>query len=66
MEPDDVLTWAEIDLDAIAQNAAKLKRRAGARAELMVAVKANGYGHGAVPVSRAALAVWRCTARWRA
>ena len=56
MEPDDVLTWAEIDLDAIAQNAAKLKRRAGARAELMVAVKANGYGHGAVPVSRAALA----------
>ena len=56
MEPDDVLTWAEIDLDAIAQNAAELKKRAGARAELMVAVKANGYGHGAVPVSRAALA----------
>jgi len=56
MEPDDVLTWAEIDLDAITQNAAQLKRRAGARAELMVAVKANGYGHGAVPVSRAALA----------
>ena len=56
MEPNDVLTWAEIDLDAIAQNAAELKRRAGAQAELMVAVKANGYGHGAVPVSRAALA----------
>jgi len=50
-----LLTWAEIDLDAIAHNAAVLKARARARAELMVAVKANAYGHGAVPVSRAAL-----------
>lgn len=54
MELDDVLTWAEIDLDAIAFNAAGLKARAGG-AELMVAVKANAYGHGAVPVARAAL-----------
>ena len=51
----ELLTWAEIDLDAIAENARTLKARAGARAELMVAVKANAYGHGAVPVSRAAL-----------
>jgi alanine racemase len=56
VEPDAELTWAEIDLDAIAQNATRLKARAGARVELMVAVKANAYGHGAVPVSRAALA----------
>lgn len=55
MEADDVLTWAEIDLDAITFNAAGLKARAGARAELMVAVKANAYGHGAVPVARAAI-----------
>ena len=55
MEPDDVLTWAEIDLDAIAFNAAGLKARAGGEAELMVTVKANGYGHGAVPVARAAM-----------
>ena len=55
MELDDVLTWAEIDLDGIASNAAGLKARAGGRAELMVTVKANGYGHGAVPVARAAL-----------
>ena len=59
VEPDDVLTWAEIDLDAIAQNAAGLKARADGRAdgraELMVAVKANAYGHGAVPVARAAM-----------
>ena len=55
MELDDVLTWAEIDLDAIASNAAGLKARAGGKAELMVTVKANGYGHGAVPVARAAM-----------
>jgi alanine racemase len=52
---DNVLTWAEIDLDAIAFNAAGLKARAGGEAELMVTVKANGYGHGAVPVARAAI-----------
>ena len=55
MKLDDVLTWAEIDLDAIAFNAASLKARAGGEAELMVAVKANAYGHGAVPVARAAM-----------
>jgi alanine racemase len=52
----DVLTWAEIDLDAIAHNARLLKAGAGVGCELMVAVKANAYGHGAIPVSRAALA----------
>jgi len=56
MALDDVLTWAEIDLDAITFNAAGLKARAGGQAELMVAVKANGYGHGAVQVARAAMA----------
>ncbi len=59
METDEpaiqALTWAEIDLDAIAFNAAGLKARAGGQAELMVTVKANAYGHGAVPVARAAL-----------
>ena len=55
MKLNDVLTWAEIDLNAIAFNAAGLKARAGGKAELMVTVKANGYGHGAVQVARAAL-----------
>ena len=55
MQLDNVLTWAEIDLEAIAFNAAGLKARAGGKAELMVAVKANAYGHGAAPVARAAL-----------
>ena len=44
-----------IDLGAVRRNAETLKRAAGA-AELWVVVKAEGYGHGAVDVSRAALA----------
>lgn len=43
-----------IDLDAIRHNVALLTRRA-AGAAVMVVVKADGYGHGAVPVARAAL-----------
>ncbi|WP_432548940.1 alanine racemase [Kineococcus auxinigenes] len=46
---------AVVDLDAIAGNAAVLRERLGA-AQLMAVVKADGYGHGAVPAARAALA----------
>ena len=49
------LTWAEIDLDAIAHNARELKRHVGEKTELTAVVKANGYGHGAVPVAETAL-----------
>lgn len=45
---------ARIDLEAIRHNVALLTRAAG-RAELVAVVKANGYGHGAAPVARAAL-----------
>jgi alanine racemase len=43
-----------IDLGAIRRNASTLKRAAGS-AELWAVVKADGYGHGAVDVSKAAL-----------
>ncbi|WP_370326884.1 alanine racemase [Euzebya sp.] len=46
--------WAEIDLDAIRHNAGVLRHHAGG-VDLMAVVKADGYGHGAVPVARAAL-----------
>ena len=46
--------WAEIDLDAIRQNAALLAGVA-APARLCAVVKAGGYGHGAVEIARAAL-----------
>jgi alanine racemase len=47
--------FAEIDLDAIAHNVGVL-RRASAPAEVWAVVKADAYGHGAVPVARATLA----------
>jgi alanine racemase len=49
------LIWAEIDLAAIAHNVRELRRLIGDKVQLMVAVKANAYGHGAVEVARAAL-----------
>jgi len=49
-------TDAEIDLEAIAHNVREVKRRIGPEVKLLVAVKADGYGHGAVPVAQTALA----------
>lgn len=46
-------TIVDVDLDAIAANVAAL--RAAANAELIAVVKADAYGHGAVPVARTAL-----------
>jgi alanine racemase len=46
--------WAEIDLQAVRANVEALRARC-APAELLAVVKADGYGHGAVPVARAAL-----------
>lgn len=43
----------QVDLGAIRANAALLAR--GTSAQVMAVVKADGYGHGAVPVARAAL-----------
>jgi alanine racemase len=47
-------TEALVDLAAIRRNVATL--RAGTAAEVMVVVKADGYGHGLLPSARAALA----------
>jgi alanine racemase len=46
--------WAEVDLGAVAHNVATL-RSLVSPARLCAVVKANGYGHGAAPVGRAAL-----------
>jgi alanine racemase len=46
---------AEIDLSAIAANVALACRLAGPGTQVMAVVKADAYGHGAVPVARAAL-----------
>lgn len=47
-------SWVEIDLDAVRANVALL-RRVAAPAALCAVVKADAYGHGAVPVARAAI-----------
>ena len=54
-EIDGVVTWAEIDLEAIRQNVRSFKRHVGAAVQIYAVVKANAYGHGAVPVAKAAL-----------
>ncbi|MFC5996289.1 alanine racemase [Pseudonocardia hispaniensis] len=58
MVPDEAAgapqAFCTVDLDAIRENVAALRGRAGA-AELMAVVKADGYGHGLVPAAGAAL-----------
>jgi len=46
---------ALVDLGAIKENVSALRRHVGA-AQVMAVVKADGYGHGMIPVARAALA----------
>ena len=48
-------TWTEIDLPAYGHNITELRRIARPKARFMAVVKADGYGHGAVEVSQAAL-----------
>ncbi|HEV2893777.1 MAG TPA: alanine racemase, partial [Actinomycetota bacterium] len=52
--------WVEVDLEAIAGNVRTLVAEV-APARLLAVVKADAYGHGAVPVARAAV---RAGAAW--
>jgi len=47
--------WLEVDSKAIENNARALKQFVGKNCLLMAVVKADGYGHGAETVARAAL-----------
>ncbi len=47
--------WAEIDLDHVAENLRTIRSQAGSDCETLVVVKADAYGHGAVPVARTCL-----------
>jgi alanine racemase len=46
-------TWAEISLGKLAENYRNIKSVVGSGVAVAGVVKANAYGHGAVPVSRA-------------
>ncbi|MBN1963545.1 MAG: alanine racemase [Anaerolineae bacterium] len=52
---DSTLTCAVIDLDAIAHNTHLIRARVGPSPHLIAVVKANAYGHGAVPVAQTVL-----------
>ncbi len=45
-------TWLEVDLGAIRDNIRQIHRMTGRK--IMAVIKANGYGHGALAVARAA------------
>jgi len=47
-------SWLEIDLDAIAGNIAQIRLVSDPGIELLLPVKADGYGHGAVEVAKVA------------
>ncbi|HAL29316.1 MAG TPA: alanine racemase [Coriobacteriia bacterium] len=47
--------WVEVDENAIAHNVRTLKALTPPRTRFMAVVKADGYGHGALTVARAAL-----------
>lgn len=58
-------TWVTINLQAIENNVQLVRRARGV--PIMAVVKADGYGHGAVPVAQAALrsgAEWCAVARY--
>lgn len=44
--------WAEIDLDAIVTNIKKTRELIPANTGIMAIIKADGYGHGAVPIAK--------------
>ncbi|MHB8762310.1 MAG: alanine racemase [Coriobacteriia bacterium] len=48
--------WIEVDLGAVAHNTRTLKAVTRPGTRFMAVVKADGYGHGAVDVARAAIA----------
>jgi alanine racemase len=49
------LRWAEIDLGAISANCDRILAHLAKGTRLFAVVKANGYGHGVVPVAHAAI-----------
>lgn len=51
MDPTRMRTWAEIDMAALAHNYHALRALAPGACKFLGVVKANAYGHGAVPVA---------------
>ncbi|HUY75630.1 MAG TPA: alanine racemase, partial [Ktedonobacterales bacterium] len=54
MRPDRP-TWLEVDLNAIAGNTRLVKALVGPAVRVLISMKADAYGHGALPVARTTL-----------
>ena len=52
LQPFQKRTWANIDLDAAEHNYHVIRKQINPEAKLCCVVKANGYGHGAVQLSK--------------
>lgn len=44
--------WAQVDLDAIADNMRNMKENLPERTQMMGVIKTDGYGHGSVPIAK--------------
>jgi len=55
MVSQSLLSWAEIDLDAIAYNVQGLKKHVGPDVLVGAVLKGDAYGHGAVEVAKVVL-----------
>ena len=49
--------WMELDLDALRDNVATMRKLIGPRQQLIASTKANAYGHGAAQIAEALEAV---------
>lgn len=49
-------TWVELDLGILADNVQRVRRSMGPETQIIHVVKADGYGHGMIPVARCAAA----------
>ena len=52
----DARAWVDVDVDAVRANYTTVRDRARPRVGVVPMVKADGYGHGAVPLARRLLA----------
>ena len=52
LQPFQKRTWANIDLDAAKHNFRCIRSKLSKDTKLCCVVKANGYGHGAVQLSK--------------
>jgi len=53
MKTEGLTSWVEVDLGALRHNLQQVRLVVGPKVRILAVVKADAYGHGAVPVARA-------------